>query len=313
MSGIEMTKVILNDVSQDGKYTEFVVEPLERGFGNTLGNSLRRVLLSSLPGSAVSAIKIEGVTHEFSVIPGVMEDVVEIVLNIKGVVAKLEGCDSKTVYLEAEGPAKVTAGMISTDSDITILNSDKLIATLESDAHLKMEIVFTRGIGYVSAEQNRSLMPSVLNVIPIDSIYSPVLKANYKIENTRIGQVTDYDKLIIQVWTNGVLSASEAISFASSELIDHFNLFCALNDGVKPDRPNKKSSVPISESINDIILDDLGFSVRAYNSLKRAGINNLGELMKMTVSEIVSIRNLGKKSCEEVINKMKSFGWSENA
>lgn len=306
MNSLNEAKVVLQSSSEDGCYAEFVANPLLRGFGNTLGNSLRRVLLSSLPGCAANFIRIDGVSHEFSTIPGVREDVSEIVLNIKNVVAKLNNCDNKTVYIDAVGPVKFTSDMIQVDSDIEIL-SDNLIAVLDENAHLKMEICFSSGVGYVSSEQNRSSMSLALGVIPVDSIYSPVVKVDYSVENTRVGQVTDYDKLILRVWTNGVISASDAVSLASRNLVNHFNLFCLSEN-------NENSAVDgsLSSASQDLMLDSLGLSVRAYNSLKRAGIDRVDQLMSMKLDDIMGIRNLGSKSCDEVVGKLKEFGWVEN-
>lgn len=299
-------KIICKNSMDDGTYGEFVVEPLERGFGNTLGNSLRRVLLSSLPGVAANFIKIDGVTHEFSTIKGIREDVSEIVLNVKEIIARLNNCESKTVYIDVTGPLSFTSDMIQTDSDIDILSSNS-IAHLDTGAHLKMEINFQNGVGYVSGEQNRVLLPSVVDAIPVDSLYSPVTRVNYIVQNTRVGQITDYDKLILQVWTNGVMSVQDAISFASVTLMKHFEPFCELGSSTFM-HSNQVSSSTSDE--NDILLDDLELSVRAYNSLKRAGINSLSQLLTKSTDEIMGIRNLGKKSCDEIIEKIKKFGWN---
>lgn len=307
MSDLELSKVILKNSSDDGAYAEFVVDPLERGFGTTIGNSLRRALLSSIPGFAASSIKIDGVTHEFSTVPGVLEDVTDIVLNVKGIIVRLEGCDSKTVYVDIKGPCEFTADMIETDSDFKIL-SNNLIATIEEDSELKMEITFTSGVGYVSADQNRAIMPAIMNIIPVDSIYSPVVKVNYKVEDTRVGQITDYDKLTFQVWTNGVISAQDAVSLASKNLIEHLGLFCTSGINMKVIN-NPSGATLIPSSSGDLTLDDLGFSARAYNSLKRAGIDRLSQLLSMQLEEISGIRNLGKKSCDEIVAKLKGFGW----
>jgi len=306
MSTIDKTQIICKNSAEDGTYGEFVVDPLERGFGNTLGNSLRRVLLSSLPGVAANFIRINGITHEFSTIGGIREDVTEIVLNVKEIVAQLNNCESKTVYIDVTGPLTFTSDMISTDSDISIL-SNNVIATLDDGANLKMEINFQSGVGYVSADQNRALLPSVIDIIPVDSIYSPVTKVNYMVQNTRVGQITDYDKLVLQVWTNGVMSVQDAISFASMTLMKHFEPFCALGKS-KFVNSNDFSSAP--SEVNDVPLDDLEFSVRAYNSLKRAGVNSLSQLLTMSPDEIMGIRNLGKKSCDEIMEKIKKFGWN---
>ena len=307
-AAIDVPKIICKNSAEDGTYGEFVIDPLERGFGNTLGNSLRRVLLSSLPGVAANFIKIDGVTHEFSTIEGIREDVTEIVLNVKEIIARLNNCDSKTVYIDVTGPLSFTSDMILTDSDISIL-SNNLIATLDSGAHLKMEINFQNGTGYVSADQNRALLPPVIDAIPVDSVYSPVTKVNYMVQNTRVGQITDYDKLILQVWTNGVMSVQDAISFASVTLMRHFEPFCSLGKSTFVNSNEFNSS---STENDDIPLDDLELSVRAYNSLKRAGINSLSQLLTMTQDEIMGIRNLGQKSCEEIIGKITKHGWNDS-
>jgi len=307
MSDIDVANIICKDSAVDGTYGEFVVDPLERGFGNTLGNSLRRVLLSSLPGVAANFIKIDGVTHEFSTIDGVREDVTEIVLNVKEIIARLNECDSKTVYIDVTGPVSFTSNMIQTDSDIDIL-SNNLIATLDDGAHLKMEINFKNGVGYVSADQNRAVLPSAIDAIPVDSIYSPVTKVNYIVQNTRVGQITDYDRLILQVWTNGVMSAKDAVSFASVTLMKHLEPFCSLGKSEFVGMSDFSSS---SSQTSDIPLDDLELSVRAYNSLKRSGVDSLSQLLTMSYNEIMGIRNLGKKSCDEIIEKIKEFGWND--
>ncbi|MBO6126998.1 MAG: DNA-directed RNA polymerase subunit alpha [Clostridia bacterium] len=305
---MELGKIIIKNASPDGKYAEFVVDPLDRGFGSTLGNSLRRVLLSFLPGSAASSVKIDGVTHEFSTIPGIREDVTEIILNIKDIVVRLEGCDAKTVYVNLKGPCEFTADMIESDADLKVL-SNNLIATLDEGAELKMEITFTSGIGYVSAEQNRDIMPSVMNLIPVDSLYSPITKVNYVIENTRVGQITDYDKLILKVWTNGVISPQEAVAYASNLLMEHFAVFRGIGSSFKL---NLGYGDDFKASLGDLSLDDLGFSVRTHNALKRVGIERLSQILVMKYDEIAGIRNLGKKSCDEIVAKIKEFGWKND-
>lgn len=307
MSSIKNTKIVCKNESEDRTYAEFVVDPLERGFGDTIGNSLRRVLLSSIPGVAPSSIKIDGVSHEFSTISGVREDVTEIVLNVKEIIARLNNCESKTVYIDVEGPVSFTSSMIPADSDIDIL-SDNLIATLSEGARLKMEINFKSGVGYVSSDQNRAILPPVIDVIPVDSIYSPVVKVNYMVENTRVGQITDYDKLILQVWTNGVLSAYDAVSTASYNLINHLEPFCALGSGVLGVNLGSVSSSNVS---GDKSLDELDFSVRSYNSLKRSGVNCLSQLLNMSLEQIKNIRNLGQKSCDEIVKKIEEYGWKD--
>lgn len=309
MIEIERPKLTLENSSEDGSYGRFIVEPLERGFGNTLGNSLRRVLLSSLPGVAATSIKIDGVMHEFSTIPGVKEDVTEIVLNVKSLVAKLNCEGPKTVELHAAGECEVTAGMITCDSDVEILNPELHIATLNEDADFRMEITFDRGRGYVSAERNKAAMKeSVIGILPIDSIYTPALRVNYNVENTRVGQITDYDKLILDVWTNGVVTAEEAVSLSAKILIEHFNLFVGLSKmaedtNIMVEKPN---TATISNL--DITIDELELSVRSYNCLKRAGINTVQDLTSKTEDEMMKVRNLGRKSLDEVIEKLHSMG-----
>lgn len=309
MIEIERPKLTSENVSEDGSYGRFVVEPLERGFGNTLGNSLRRILLSSLPGVAATSIKIDGVMHEFSTIPGVKEDVTEIVLNIKGLVARLNCDGPKTVELVASGECEVTAGMIDCDSDVEILNPDLHIATLNEEANLRIEITLDKGRGYVSAERNRSNdKESVIGVLPIDSIYTPALRVNYNVENTRVGQITDYDKLVLDVWTNGVVTAEEAVSLGAKILIEHLNLFVGLSKmaedtNIMVERQNRSAMSSL-----DVTIDELELSVRSYNCLKRAGINTVQDLTSRTEDEMMRVRNLGRKSLDEVIEKLHSMG-----
>lgn len=313
MIEIERPKLALDEISEDGSYGRFVVEPLERGFGNTLGNSLRRILLSSLPGVAATSIKIDGVMHEFSTIPGIKEDVTEIVLNVKSLIAKLNCEGPKTVELNASGECRVTAGMITCDSDVEILNPDLHIATLDKDAHLRMEIVLDKGRGYVSAERNRAnANVSVIGVLPIDSIYTPVLKVNYNVENTRVGQITDYDKLILEVWTNGVVTAEEAVSLSAKIIIEHFNLFVSLSKMAEDTNVMVEKANTVVISNLDVTIDELELSVRSYNCLKRAGINTVQDLTSKTEEEMMKVRNLGRKSLDEVIEKLHSMGLDLN-
>lgn len=314
MLEIEKPRISTEEISDDGTYGKFVVEPLERGFGNTLGNSLRRVLLSSLPGVAAKSIKIDGVMHEFSTIPGVKEDVTEIVLNIKSLIANFECDGPKMVEINAEGECEVTADMISCDSEVQIINPELHIATLGKDARLHMEIVLDKGRGYVSAERNRAMSTeNVIGVLPIDSIYTPILKVNYNVENTRVGQITDYDKLCIEVWTNGVIRADEAMSLASRVLIEHLNLFLGLSEkSYDMDIMVEKTTQSFTGSPN-ITIDELELSVRSYNCLKRAGINSIADLTSMTEEDMMKVRNLGRKSLEEVISKLHSLGLSLRA
>lgn len=293
---------------EDSSYGKFVVEPLERGYGRTLGNSLRRVLLSSLPGVAVTSVKIDGVVHEFSTVPGVKEDVTEIVLNIKGINAKLH-CDGvKTVYIDAEGPCEVTAGSIAADADVEILNPDLHIATVGAGGKLNMELTMDKGRGYIPAEQNKQSQ-TVIGVIPVDSIYTPVLKVNYTVENTRVGQFTDFDKLIFEVYTDGTLTAKEAVSLGAKVLTEHLNLFVDLSgDAYEGDIMVEKDDKEGSK-ILEMTIEELDLSVRSFNCLKRAGINTVKDLTEKTEDEMMKLRNLGRKSLEEVINKLESLGY----
>ncbi|MBQ1977636.1 MAG: DNA-directed RNA polymerase subunit alpha [Ruminococcus sp.] len=310
MIEIEKPRISVEELSSDGKYGRFVVEPLERGFGNTLGNSLRRVLLSSLEGVAVTSIKIDGVLHEFSTIEGVKEDVIEIVLNMKSLVCKLNGNGPKVVEIAAEGPCNVTADMIKCDSEVEILTPDLHIATLGENAKLNMEITLDKGRGYVPAERNKELSGnSVIGVLPVDSIYTPVLKVNYTVDNTRVGQVTDYDKLTLDVWTNGVLDSQEAVSLAAKVLCEHLNLFVALSDrGSQEIMVVKEDSS--KEKVLEMTIEELDLSVRSFNCLKRAGIDTVEDLIGKSEEEMMKVRNLGRKSLEEVMQKLASLGFS---
>ena len=309
MIEIEKPRISLQKISEDKTYGKFVVEPLERGFGNTLGNSLRRILLSSLPGVAPNSIKIDGVMHEFSTIDGVKEDVTEIVLNIKNILAKLNCEEEKTVEIDAKGPCEVTAGMIIHDSDVEIINSNQHIATLGEGAKLRMDITLDKGRGYVSAERHKANgANNAIGVLPVDSIYTPVVKVNYSVENTRVGQITDFDKLSLEVWTNGVITAEEAVSLAAKILIEHFNLFLSLSDvAERTSLMVEKSDSKITKNL-DVTIDELELSVRSYNCLKRAGINTVQDLTSKTEEEMMKVRNLGRKSLDEVIEKLHSMG-----
>ena len=310
MIEIEKPRITVEDLSADGKYGRFVVEPLERGFGNTLGNSLRRVLLSSLEGVAVTSIKIDGVLHEFSTIEGVKEDVTEIVLNMKSLVARLMSNGPKVVEIAAEGPCNVTADMIKCDSEVEILTPDLHIATLGENAKLNMEITLDRGRGYIPAEKNKLIAGNnVIGVLPVDSIYTPVLKVNYTVDNTRVGQITDYDKLTLDVWTNGVLNAQEAVSLAAKVLCEHLNLFVDLSDrGSQEIMVVKEDSS--KEKVLEMTIEELDLSVRSFNCLKRAGINTVEDLIGKSEEEMMKVRNLGRKSLEEVMQKLASLGFS---
>ena len=305
---IEKLNIETFKLRSDGTYGMFVLEPLQTGYGNTLGNSLRRVLLSSLPGVAATSVKIDGVQHEFSTIPGVKEDVTEIVLNIKGLRAKMHGESPKTIYIEAEGECEVTAGDIKTESEVEILDPGMHIATLSAGAKLYMDITLDKGRGYVSAEQNKAQLQPVIGVIPIDSIYTPVLKCNYTVENTRVGQRTDYEKLIIEIWTDGTISAKEAVSYAAKILIERLQLFAELSDEINPQEFMETKEESQKDKVLEMTIEDLELSVRSFNCLKRAGINTVGDLVKMSPDDMMKIRNLGKKSYDEVMARLDSLG-----
>ncbi|MBQ2815713.1 MAG: DNA-directed RNA polymerase subunit alpha [Clostridia bacterium] len=294
---------------EDSSFGRFVIEPLERGYGRTLGNSLRRVLLSSLPGVAVTSVKIDGVVHEFSTVPGVKEDVTEIVLNIKGINAKLHCDGEKKVFIDAEGPCVVTAGSILADAEVEILNPDLHIATVGAGGKLNMELTMDKGRGYIPAEQNKQSQ-TVIGVIPVDSIYTPVLKVNYTVENTRVGQFTDFDKLIFEVTTDGTLTAQEAVSLGAKVLTEHLNLFVDLSGDVfDGDIIVEKDDKGVSK-ILEMTIEELDLSVRSFNCLKRASINTVQDLTEKTEDEMMKVRNLGRKSLDEVINKLASLGFS---
>ena len=307
MVEIEKPRIECIETPGDDSYGKFVVEPLERGYGTTLGNSLRRMLLSSLEGTAVTSVKIAGVAHEFSTIPGVKEDVTGIVLNIQSISARLHCEGTKSVYIEASGECEVTAGDIKTDGEVEILNKDLHIATLGPDAVLNMEMTISKGRGYVSADRNKPAQ-TVIGVIPVDSIYSPVLKVNYTVENTRVGNMTDFDKLTLEVWTDGTISARDAVSLGAKILCDHFVLFTDLSETVG----NRSTVVEKPEAQRDKVLEmtieELDLSVRSFNCLKRANINTVQDLIDKTEDEMMKVRNLGRKSLEEVMNKLSLMG-----
>ena len=308
MIGIEKPKIEIAEVKPDGTYGRFVVEPLERGFGTTMGNSLRRVLLSSLPGYAITSAKIDGILHEFSTIPGVKEDVTEIILNLKCVILKMQGDEEKRLYIDIEEPGEVYAQDIQTDSEVEIINPELHIATLEEGAKLSMELTCDCGRGYVSAERNKDLLRPPIGVIAVDSIYSPVLKVNYAVENTRVGQITDYDKLTLEVWTDGTTSAQEAVSLAAKILNEHLALFADLSDESYDTEIMVVKSDSRKEKVLEMTIDDLDLSVRSYNCLKRAGINTVEDLTAKTGEDMMKVRNLGRKSLDEVIAKLSSLG-----
>lgn len=309
MIEIEKPRIECQESPDDVSYGKFVVEPLERGYGTTLGNSLRRVLLSSLPGTAPTSIRIAGVQHEFSTIPGVKEDVTEIVLNVKGIIARLHCDGPKTVYIEAAGECEVTAGDIKADGEVEILNPELHIASLGPDGALSMEITLAHGRGYVPADKNKSAQ-QVIGTIPVDSIYAPVLKVNYAVENTRVGNQTDFDKLTIEVWTDKTISARDALSLGAKILCDLFTLFTDLSDTVgnsctvvekEPERP---------DTVMKMTIEELDLSVRSFNCLKRANINTVEDLTNKTEEEMIKVRNLGRKSLEEVEHKLAMMGLS---
>ncbi len=296
----------IENVGEDA-YGKYVVEPLERGYGTTIGNSLRRILLSSLPGTAVTAVKIAGVQHEFSTIPGVKEDVTEIVLNIKGIIAKLYSEGAKTVYIEAVGEGEVTAGDIKADSDVEILNPQHHIATLGADGSLNMELTLSQGRGYVTADKNKPAQ-TIIGLIPVDSVYSPVRKVNYFVENTRVGDATDYDKLTLEVWTNGTISARDAVSLGARILVDHFTLFTDLSETMGSKSTVVEKAETQRDKVLELTIEELDLSVRSFNCLKRANINTVEDLISKTEDEMMKVRNLGRKSLEEVINKLAMMG-----
>lgn len=308
MIEIEKPRLEIAELSEDLSYGRFVVEPLERGYGTTLGNSMRRILLSSLPGVAATSVKIDGVQHEFSTIPGVKEDVTEIILNIKQLTCKLHCEGTKTVYIEAEGEGVVTAGDIKADGEVEILNPELVIATMSSEGKLYMEITLSKGRGYVPADRNAPNVPQAIGVIPIDSIYTPVYKANYTVENTRVGNVTDYDKLTLEVYTNKTINADEALSLAAKIMSEHLNLFIDLSDETKSMDVMIEKEVASKEKVLEITIEELDLSVRSFNCLKRAGINTVEDLISRSEEDMMKVRNLGRKSLEEVIGKLEALG-----
>ena len=308
MIEIEKPNISTVNLSEDGRSGTFIVEPLERGYGTTLGNSLRRVLLSSLPGVAVTSIKIDGVLHEISTVPGVKEDVTEIVLNVKGITAKLYSDSPKTVVIDCSGERGVTAGDIKQDSDIEILNPEHHIATLSEGSRLYMELTFDHGRGYVSQERNKQLGQPAIGTIYTDSIYTPVYNVSYSVENTRVGSNTDYDKLTLEVLTNGTISAKEAVSLGAKILNEHLNLFVDLSAEAKNTEIMVEREETIKEKVLEMTIEELDMSVRSFNCLKRAGIDTVEDLTNRTEEEMIKVRNLGKKSLEEVIFKLHSLG-----
>lgn len=315
MFDFEKPKIEIAEISEDKKYGRFVVEPLERGYGTTLGNSLRRIMLSSLPGAAVSHVKIDGVVHEFSAIPGVKEDVTEIIMNIKSLAIKntSETNEPKTAYIEFEGEGVVTAADIQADPDIEILNKDQVLATLSGGGNSKlyMELTISRGRGYISADKNKNDdLP--IGVIPVDSIFTPVERVNLTVQNTRVGQITDYDKLTLDVFTNGTLVPDEAVSLAAKVLSEHLKSFIDLSENAKTAEVMVEKEDNQKEKVLEMNIDELELSVRSYNCLKRAGINTVEELTNRTSEDMMKVRNLGRKSLEEVLAKLKELGLSLN-
>lgn len=310
MVEIEKPRIECIENPNDDTYGKYVVEPLERGYGTTLGNALRRILLSSLPGTAVTTMKIAGVQHEFCTVPGVKEDVTQIVLNVKKIIAKLYGTGTKTVYIQASGEGEVTAGDIKADGEVEILNPDLHIATLGADASLNMELTLSHGRGYVPAERNKVNQQSVIGVIPVDSIYSPVLKVNYTVENTRVGNMTDFDKLTLEVWTDGTITARDAVSLGAKILCDHFVLFTDLSETVGSRSTVVEKPETQRDKVLEMTIEELDLSVRSFNCLKRANINTVQDLTEKTEDEMMKVRNLGRKSLEEVMNKLSMMGLS---
>ena len=311
MIGIEKPSITTVDLSEDGSHGKFVLEPLERGYGTTLGNSLRRVLLSSLTGYAITSVKINGVLHEFSTIEGVKEDVTEIVLNLKNVILKIFGNEPKNLYIDVSNATEITAGDIQADSEVEILNPDWHIATISPDVHVRMDLTADIGRGYVSAERNKVLLNNPpIGVIAIDSIYTPVNKVNYTVENTRVGDITDYDKLTLEVWTNGTLTAKDAVSCAAKILNEHLNLFVDLSEEAGNVEVMVVKDTDSNKQTLEMTVEELDLSVRSFNCLKRANIHKVGDLIEKTEDDMMKVRNLGKKSLDEVIAKLAQFGLS---
>jgi DNA-directed RNA polymerase subunit alpha len=309
MIEIEKPSITLIEKSEDKKYGKIVLEPLERGFATTLGNSLRRILLSSLPGAAVTSINIQGVLHEFSAIPGVREDVTEIILNIKNIAAVMNSDDSVQLLIDARGPRELKAGDIITGGEVEIVNKDLHIATLDDGAELIVEMEMEKGRGYVGADRNKKESHSI-GVIPIDSIYTPVNKVNFAVENTRVGNRTDYDKLTLEVWTNGTIEPEEAVSLGAKILNEHLNLFISLTDHISDVEIMVEKEEDEKEKVLEMTIEELDLSVRSYNCLKRAGINSVEELTTKSEDDMMKVRNLGKKSLEEVQKKLAELGQS---
>ena len=309
MVEIEKPRIECIDSQEDVSYGKYIVEPLERGYGTTLGNSLRRILLSSLPGTAATSIKIAGVQHEFSTVPGVKEDVTEIVLNVKKIIAKLHCQGTKTVYIDAAGECEVTAGDIKADGEVEILNPEQHICSLGPDASFNMEITLSHGRGYVPSDKNKMRnMP--IGTIAVDSIYTPVYKVNYTVENTRVGNMTDYDKLTLEVWTDSTISARDAVSLGAKILSDHLSLFTNLSETVASKPTMAEKAETHRDKVLEMTIEELDLSVRSFNCLKRANINNVEDLISRTGEDMMKVRNMGRKSLEEVQNKLAMMGLS---
>ncbi len=304
---IEIEKPQIERVESDEKYGEYEIAPLERGYGITLGNSLRRILLSSLPGVAITSVKIEGIKHEFSSIPGVYEDVTDIILNLKEVVLKYDGENIETINLEIEGEGEITAGDFKTSADIEIINPDHHIATLAEDGKIILEATIERGRGYVTAEENKKHFDKIIGLIPIDSSFSPIDRANFQVEDTRVGQVTDFDRLILEVQTDGSIHPDDAISLAAKIMVEHLDLFINLTDEVDDVEIMVEKEEEEKDKILDTTIEELELSVRSSNCLKRAGINNVGELTEKTEDDLMKVRNLGKKSLQEIKDKINEL------
>ncbi|ACB83822.1 DNA-directed RNA polymerase subunit alpha [Natranaerobius thermophilus] len=309
MIEIEKPQIECHEMNEESTYGKFVIEPLERGYGTTLGNSLRRILLSSLPGAAVTSVKIDGVLHEFSSIPGVVEDTTEIVLNLKRLALKIHSDENQVLTLEKEGKGPVTAGDIQAGSDVDVINPELHIATLSEDTRLYMEITAKNGRGYVRAERNKE-PEQPIGLIPVDSVFTPVTKANFYVDDTRVGQVTDYDRLTLEVWTDGSLKPDEAVSMSAKIMQEHLDLFINLTEKATDMEVMVEKEEDNKEKIMELSIDELDLSVRSYNCLKRAGINTIGELTQKTPEDMMKVRNLGKKSLEEVKNKLTELGLS---
>lgn len=309
MIEIERPKIECVETVEDKTYGKFVIEPLERGYGITLGNSLRRILLSSLPGAAVTSIKIDGVLHEFSTIPGVIEDVTEIILNLKALSMKIHTDEPKVLYVDSDLEGPITAGDVKTDADVEILNPDLHIATLNGTNRLYMEIMVSRGRGYVPADKNKK-PGQPIGMIPVDSIFTPVTKVNYKVEDTRVGQVTDFDKLTLEVWTDGSIQPDESVSLGAKILSEHLNLFVDLTEQARTTEVMVEKEETKKEKVLEMTIEELDLSVRSYNCLKRASINTVEDLINKSEDDMMKVRNLGRKSLEEVIQKLEALGFS---